>query len=63
MGRSVKESLQAVRVLTGMDLPVLPDNQAAKSVCCLGRQFWQALVRGGYQGAAYYLDSLRITND
>jgi hypothetical protein len=24
----------------------------------LGRSFWKALIRGGYQGAVYYIDSI-----
>jgi biotin carboxylase len=57
VGRSVEETLQAVRTLTGFSLPEtgkLTDN----SNTLLGRSFWAALIRGGYQGAAYYLDQL-----
>jgi hypothetical protein len=52
MGRGVEESLEAVRALTGMKL-LIGNNENG-----LGRAFWRALVRGGYQGAVYYLDSL-----
>ena len=45
VGRSVQESLEAVRVLTGKTPPFDPP-------------FWRALSRGGYQGAVYYIDSL-----
>ena len=45
MGRSVQESLDAVRILTGAEPPMDPS-------------FWLNLIRGGYQGAAYYLDCL-----
>ena len=55
VGRSVKESLDAIRTLTGMELPILEKNA---SIEFLGRSFWQALIRGGYQGAAYHIDSL-----
>ena len=48
MGRSVQESLQAVRFLCGEELPPL------------GRSFWRALIRGGYQGAVYHIDCMRI---
>jgi biotin carboxylase len=51
-GRTVEESLEAVRNLTGFHL--LPDAEA--NAPFLGRAFWAALVRGGYQGAAYYMD-------
>jgi len=60
VGRSVKESLDAIRTLTGMELPILEKNA---SIEFLGRSFWQALIRGGYQGAAYHIDSLRAKND
>jgi biotin carboxylase len=50
-GRAVAESFAAVRLLTGLPLPF--DNEGG-----LGREFWAALLRGGYQGAAYLLDSL-----
>jgi biotin carboxylase len=56
MGRNIEESLEAVRTLTGMKLPVVADS-TPKTVF-LGRSFWRALIRGGYQGAAYYIDSL-----
>ena len=48
MGRSVKESLEAVYLLTGLK----PEELDA-----FGRPFRQALIRGGYQGAVYYIDS------
>jgi biotin carboxylase len=54
--RSVSESLEAVRKLTGLPLPLVPRDSPAPS---LGRRFWSALVRGGYQGAVYFIDSLR----
>ncbi|MCL2006524.1 MAG: ATP-grasp domain-containing protein [Treponema sp.] len=55
VGRSVEESLEAVRALTGLPLPVAADKTCEGT---LGRPFWKALIRGGYQGAAYYIDSL-----
>jgi hypothetical protein len=51
-GRTVEESLRAVRELTGFPLSSCAKPQAP----CLGRGFWAALIRGGYQGAAYYVD-------
>jgi hypothetical protein len=57
MGRTVEESLEAIRLLTGLSLPLtgtLSDNKIV-----LGRSFWAALVRGGYQGAVYVIDSAR----
>jgi len=65
LGRSVAESLAAVRELTGLYLPDI----AARSVIenanvsdnksiCLGRSFWASLAMGGYQGAVYYIDRL-----
>jgi biotin carboxylase len=51
-GRTVAESLEAVRELTGF--PLLLD--AGRKNPYLGRLFWTALIRGGYQGAVYYVD-------
>ena len=53
IGRSPKESLELVRKLSGLALPL---KTSAGPV--LGREFWSALVRGGYQGAVYHIDSL-----
>jgi biotin carboxylase len=60
MGRTVKESLDAVRLLTGFSLPFASKESLAggATVSFLGRSFWQALIRGGYQGAVYYIDSI-----
>jgi hypothetical protein len=49
-GRTVEESLMAVRELTGF--PLAFDTNPMS----LGRGFWAALIRGGYQGALYYVD-------
>jgi biotin carboxylase len=54
IGRTVEESLAAAELLTGLRFEISRDRAA------LGRGFWAALVRGGYQGAAYYLDTLRF---
>jgi biotin carboxylase len=55
VGRGVEESLDAVRALTGEALPTAK----AGSGAVLGRGFWQAMIRGGYQGAAYYIEGNR----
>jgi len=62
-GRSVAESLEAVRELTGLPLPefhaesaVKPPESSDNRNNLLGRQFWSVLARGGYQGAVYYID-------
>ena len=58
-GRSAHESLDAVRALTALELPL--GNLGEKSSeydLFLGQSFWKALIRGGYQGAVYYIDSL-----
>jgi hypothetical protein len=34
------------------------DMGAQTAPIVLGRAFWRALIRGGYQGAVYYLDTL-----
>jgi hypothetical protein len=47
----VEESLRIVRDLTGAG----PDDGRADMV--LGKSFWKALFRGGYQAAAYLVDS------
>jgi biotin carboxylase len=47
-GRGAAETLDAARSLTGLPLPL--DRAGA-----LGRGFWTALLRGGYQGAVYTL--------
>jgi biotin carboxylase len=53
LGRGVEESLEAVRKLCGLKLPLGGGEKL------LGRGFWSALIRGGYQGAVYFLDNLR----
>ncbi|MDR2446226.1 MAG: ATP-grasp domain-containing protein [Treponema sp.] len=55
LGRNARESLEAVRTLTGLSLPV---KRGVCSGTALGRGFWKALIRGGYQGAVYLIDSL-----
>ena len=55
MGRTVEETLQAVRTLTGFSLPETAPT-ADNNNSLLGKSFWAALVRGGYQGAVYYID-------
>jgi biotin carboxylase len=69
MGRTVEESLEAVRALSGLSLPPAAENSDNKTGApskpgvlkeprtVLGRSFWAALIRGGYQGAAYLIDS------
>ncbi|MDR3192989.1 MAG: ATP-grasp domain-containing protein [Treponema sp.] len=67
-GRGVAESLDAVRRITALPLPLaggearaLPGNSGPAAVGGgkLGRAFWKALIRGGYQGAVYFLDNVR----
>jgi biotin carboxylase len=55
VGRSVAESLDTVRRLAGLALPLAQDNSGKR----LGKAFWKALIRGGYQGAVYFLDNLK----
>jgi biotin carboxylase len=55
VGRGVMETLDLVRELSGLSLPLRAGDAG------LGRGFWSAFVRGGYQGAVYFLDNL--TND
>jgi biotin carboxylase len=58
-GRTAAESLEAVRTITGFPLAFKAQNQAVPAhTLILGRDFWTALIRGGYQGAAYMIDRL-----
>ncbi|MDR3160586.1 MAG: ATP-grasp domain-containing protein [Spirochaetaceae bacterium] len=55
MGRSVEETLDLVRRLTGLPLPMgAPEGTGIP----LGRRFWSAVIRGGCQGGAYMVDCL-----
>ena len=61
MGRTVGESLRVVQELTGLSLPEIATQTGKNSDnkgSVLGRSFWAAFVRGGYQGAVYYIDRL-----
>jgi len=62
MGRTALEALEAVRQLTGLNLPfeTLKKSGNAENIVRLGRSFWAALIRGSYQGATYYIDNLRL---
>jgi biotin carboxylase len=70
VGRGVAESLKAVRELSGFPLIEFSAEFTVKKGessdnyrnSFLGRPFWAALVRGGYQGAVYYIDKLRGNN-
>jgi hypothetical protein len=65
IGRDVIESLKAVRQLTGLLLPEIQveSMKSTDNKCSfLGKSFWVAFVRGGYQGAVYYIDKLRGEN-
>jgi biotin carboxylase len=57
-GRSPRESLDAIRIITGLPLPIIENSHLDSDVIILGRLFWNALVRGGYQGAAYFIDTI-----
>ncbi|GHU55916.1 hypothetical protein FACS189442_4010 [Spirochaetia bacterium] len=57
-GRTIEESLEAVRAVTGLPLPVKAVAEAGEGTLLLGRGFWAALIRGGYQGAAYVIDEI-----
>ncbi|MDR1787671.1 MAG: ATP-grasp domain-containing protein [Treponema sp.] len=60
VGRGVEESLESVRALTGLALPLTASPGGAPA---FARGFWQALLRGGYQGAAYLVDLLGAQKD
>lgn len=55
-GRTLRESLSIVEKLTGVG----PDDGRADIV--LGKRFWKALFRGGYQGAVYAVDTARASS-
>ena len=62
VGRTVAESLLIIRELTGFSLPEISTETLKSSDnigSFLGRSFWTAFVRGGYQGAVYYIDQWR----
>jgi biotin carboxylase len=56
-GRAPRETLEAIRIITGLPLPIMDKDQQQAPIV-LGRPFWRSLIRGGYQGAVYYLDTL-----
>ena len=62
MGRTVGETLEAVRLLTGLSLPlcetISDSSENAENIIRLGKSFWAALIRGSYQGAVYYIENL-----
>jgi len=61
-GRTIRESLDIVERWTRIQ----PDDGNADSGgadIILGRTFWKALFRGGYQGAAYVVDSILAGKD
>jgi len=55
-GRKPTECLEILRTITGLELPIL--STQSQDWAILGRRFWQAFVRGSYQGALYYVDEL-----
>jgi biotin carboxylase len=59
-GRTPEESLAAIRIITGLPLPIIEKGVSQNIV--LGRLFWSALVRGGYQAAVYFIDTILKTN-
>jgi biotin carboxylase len=52
-GMTIEESLEAVRTVTGLKLSFVKEETGKY----WGRGFWKALIRGGYQGAVYLLDT------
>jgi len=50
LGRSLTEALDLIQEKTGIHAGFEQGN--------VGKQFWLALLRGGYQGALWYLDTL-----
>jgi hypothetical protein len=65
VGRTVAETLKIVQELTGVPLQEITQESAEFSdnrCSFLGKSFWAAFVRGGYQGAVYYIDRLGLKN-
>lgn len=65
MGRNIAQVFSALRKLSGYTLEIaeeiswkFPKNADLQNESFLGREFWQSLIRGGYQGAVYFLDML-----
>jgi biotin carboxylase len=58
VGRTIRETLELVRSLVGAKLPIADRLSATNPPLVLGRRFWEAFVRGGYQGAVYLIDTL-----
>ncbi|WP_038078424.1 ATP-grasp domain-containing protein [Treponema primitia] len=54
-GRTPRESLEIIRVITGLALPIM---EGEIHGIVLDRNFWNALIRGGYQGGMYFIDTL-----
>ncbi|MFP3040369.1 ATP-grasp domain-containing protein [Treponema primitia] len=54
-GRTPRESLEIIRVITGLALPIM---EGEIQGIVLDRNFWNALIRGGYQGGIYFIDTL-----
>jgi hypothetical protein len=48
----------AIRIITGLSLPIIEQRPIVSQGIVLGRRFWEALVRGGYQGAVYFIDTI-----
>jgi hypothetical protein len=66
MGRSPAESFEAVQKLTGLRRAGMslsletaqPGKRSPEESPFFGREFWAALIRGGYQGGAYYIEKI-----
>jgi biotin carboxylase len=58
MGRTISETFAAISSLSGYTLEIA--GNISHQDRFLGREFWRHLIRGGYQGAVYYLDGLQI---
>lgn len=62
-GRSIQEGLEAVQHILDTRLESTTEIPEDHGLCVLGRGFWKALVRGGYQAAAYYLESFCLNRE
>lgn len=60
VGRGVRDSIRAAEAVLGSSLRFVDSLDAGSSgEPVLGAEFWRAFARGGYQGAAYVVDTCR----
>jgi biotin carboxylase len=58
VGRNLHQTFSAIEQVSGFSLEILKDADLHVNQKFFGREFWQSLIRGGYQGAVYSIDTL-----